>query len=130
MVGLTPEYSAVLDIDRPSWARLSHLLKGFAASEELVFFDTSIESGSLSMFYVSACSERGVWIHADKRIWRVNSEDDPHSPLPLMVKVFVYDDPERWKGISERLDDLLRSEWGEEVDTDHEISGSLKSSLL
>ncbi|TMP81450.1 hypothetical protein CWB73_07660 [Pseudoalteromonas phenolica] len=129
MVGQEPSYQVVVDIEQPEWLELAELIEGYAISKELAFFNTSEETKELSMLYMSACSKDGIWIHADKRVWSFEGQE-PHSPLPLMVTVVVYDNAEQWIGFVPELDKLLKSKWPDRVDENHGFNSSLKNSLF
>lgn len=129
LVGKTPVYSAVIDVQKDQWSKLKVVLKKLATDNNLDYFDSSEESKSLSMLYVSACSKRGLWVHFDQRVWSFEGSE-PHSPLPLMASVYIYDNEEIWEGIPEALDGLLKSNWPGSVNTKHSYESSLRNSVL
>jgi hypothetical protein len=129
LVGKSPSYSAVIDIQKDQWPKLKGILEKLAIDNDLDYFDSSTESKSLSMFYISACSKKGLWVNFDERVWSFEGGES-QSPLPLMAKVYVYDNENIWKQISKDLDNLLRSNWPEAVDTNHGYKSSLQNSLF
>jgi hypothetical protein len=129
LAGKSPAYSAVLDLEQPHWGKLRSVLKEFSISHELKFFDTGKNTDGLKMFSISLCSQLGIYIHADKRIWSIG--DTPkHSPLPLMINVTVYKNENTWTHISKELHDLLLKHWEEELDIEHSWDSSYRNSLL
>ena len=129
MVGISPAYSVVLDIEKREWPKLTSLFKEFSAEHELKYFDGSKESKSLSMLYLSACSKDGLWLHADKRDWSFEGQED-HSPLPLMINVHIYSNENKWKHIPESIDSILKKTWPSSVNAEHGYKSTLKNSLL
>ncbi|WP_101760129.1 hypothetical protein [Oceanicoccus sp. KOV_DT_Chl] len=129
LVGKSPAYSAVIDIQKDQWPKLKGILAQLAKDNELDYFDSSRESETLSMLYVSACSKKGLWVNFDKRVWSFEG-GEPHSPLPLMAKVYIYDNVNIWEKIPNDLDNLLRSNWPKAVDTNHGYKSSLQDSLF
>ncbi|MCT7359924.1 hypothetical protein [Thalassolituus pacificus] len=129
LVGKTPAYSAVIDVQKDQWPKLKVVLEKLAFDNNLEYFDSSEESKNLSMLYISACSNKGLWVHFDKRVWSFEGSD-PHSPLPLIASVYIYDNEEIWKSIPEALDGLLKLNWPSAVNTNHSYESSLKNSLL
>lgn len=49
MVGKSPVYSVILDIDKSAWHKLATFLQAYSSREGLTHFDTSEESNALSM---------------------------------------------------------------------------------
>lgn len=129
MVGKSPVYSVILDIDKSEWHKLATFLQAYSSREGLTHFDTSEESNALSMLYISLCSEHGLWVHADKRIWHFEGREE-HSPLPLMVSVVVYANPDKWAHVPSDLDSELKKMWPGKVNSEHGIESSLRNSLL
>ncbi|PCJ45874.1 MAG: hypothetical protein COA99_03805 [Moraxellaceae bacterium] len=129
MVGIIPAYSVVLDIEKKDWPKLTSLIKEFSKDQGLRYFDGSQESKSLSMLYLSACSQKGLWLHADKRNWNFEGQED-HSPLPLMVSVHIYSNNLEWKHIPKDIDVLLKNTWPDSVNAEHSYQSTLKNSLL
>ena len=128
MIGKTPNYSAVLDLDVPEWEELKLTLKYFSIEKELRFFEDIRRTESLNMFSVSLCSKDGLWISADKRIWTVGDSPE-HIPLPLMVKVQVYKNDTKWTAISESLNNTLNEKWPNDLNTKHEYKSSHRNLL-
>ncbi len=128
MIGRTPSYSAVLDLDVSEWDSLKLILESFAKENELRFFEDIRRTKGLNMFSVSLCSKNGLWIHADKRIWTIGDSPE-HIPLPLMITVLVYKNEDRWVSISDNLNTLLDAKWPNELNTDHGYTSSYRDSL-
>jgi hypothetical protein len=129
MVGRSPSYSVVLDLEKKEWPKLALLLKEFSVNHGLRYFDTSQESESLSMISVSACSKNGLYLHADKRIWNFDGKES-HSPLPLMVDVTIYSREKEWESIPDKLNEILVKEWPDLVNSEHGYKSSLQNSLI
>jgi hypothetical protein len=129
MVGINPTYSVVLDIEKKDWPKLTALFKRFSNEHGLKYFDGSEETSALSMVYISACSNNGLWLHADKRIWSFDGQKD-HSPLPLMVSVHIYSNVQNWKHIPKAIDSMLKNTWPNSVNSEHGYKSTLHNSLL
>jgi hypothetical protein len=129
MVGESPIYTVTLDIDKAEWHKLTGIFQTYSNLKEIKFFDLSEESEGLSMLFLSLCSENGLWVHADKRIWSFDGEEDT-SGLPLMVSVIVYANPEKWSQVSSEIDAELKKVWPKKVNSDHGIESSLRNSLM
>lgn len=129
MVGISPAYSVVLDIEKKEWPKLTSLFKEFSTEHELKYFDGSKESKVLSMLYLSACSKDGLWLHADKRDWSFEGQEG-YSPFPLMINVFIYSNEKKWKHVPESIDSILKKSWPSSVNAEHGYKPTLKNSLL
>jgi hypothetical protein len=128
MIGKTPNYSAVLDLETSKWEELRTTLKNFANDNGLRFFEDIRQNDSLNMFNVSLCSKDGLWINADKRIWTVGDSSE-HIPMPLMIRVQVYKNTEKWASISDSLNSILAKNWPNDLNTEHGYTSSYKNSL-
>ena len=128
MIGKTPNYSAILDLEISEWEELRTTLEIFATENELRFFEDIRRSESLNMFNVSLCSKAGLWINADKRIWTVGDSPE-HVPVPLMIRVQIYKNDAKWAAISSNLNSVLRKKWPNELNTEHGYTSSYRNSL-
>ena len=128
MIGKTPSYSVVLDLETSEWEELRDTLKSFATEKELRFFEDIRRNDSLYMFNVSLCSKDGVWINADKRIWTIGDSPE-YSPLPLMIRAQVYKNEEKWASITDRLNSILVNKWPNVLNAEHGYTSSYKNSL-
>ena len=128
IIGKTPNYSAVLDLDVSEWDALKLALESFAKKKELRFFEDIRRTKSLNMFSVSLCSKNGLWIHADKRIWTVGDSPE-HIPMPLMIRVQIFKNDAKWASISDKLNAALVEKWPNELDTEHGYKSSYRNSL-
>ncbi|MEO2265809.1 hypothetical protein V1358_00490 [Pseudoalteromonas sp. YIC-656] len=108
--------------------RIKDYLKNFATEKELRFFEDIRRDDSLNMFNVSLCSKDELWINADKRIWAVGDSPE-HIPVPLMIRVQVYKNDEKWTSISESLNSILINKWPNDINTEHGYTSSYKNSL-
>ena len=128
MIGKTPNYSVVLDLETSEWEELRITLKNFATEKKLRFFEDIRRNDSLNIFNVSLCSKDGLWINADKRMWTVGDSPE-HIPLPLMIRVQVYKNDEKWTSISDSLNSMLIKKWPNDLNTEHGYTSSYKNSL-
>ncbi|MEI8648117.1 hypothetical protein P4S73_09725 [Paraglaciecola sp. Hal342] len=108
--------------------RVKNYLKNFANDNGLRFFEDIRQNDSLNMFNVSLCSKDGLWINADKRIWTVGDSSE-HIPMPLMIRVQVYKNTEKWASISDSLNSILAKNWPNDLNTEHGYTSSYKNSL-
>ena len=108
--GAEPIYSAALDIDDSQWTKLTEIMKVVSDKHGLRFFNDTRHTESLKMISISLCSERGLFLHADKRIWHFEGQK-PDSSLPLMVNIFTYRNSESWTDLAKEVDRILSKEW-------------------
>ena len=126
--GTRPIYSATLDIGEAQWPALTQLLTSLAEKHRVRLFKDTRHTEALRMISISLCSEEGLFMNADKRIW--TKEDKQFNALPLMVNVFAYDNPERWNTFARDLDSALSQQWPRELNNKPNISTQLMNSLL
>ena len=80
------------------------------------------------MISISLCSEEGLFMNADKRIW--SNEDKIFNALPLIVNVFAYENPKRWQEFAKDLNVALGQRWPNELNSQPSIATQLKTSPL
>jgi hypothetical protein len=127
--GATPIYSAVLDIDESQWPKLTEILKTVSDKHSLWFFNDTRHTESLKMISISLCSESGLFMNADKRIWNFEGEKQP-PPLPLMVGIFAYRNSESWAALAKEIDQQLYRQWPKELNRKPNITTQLRTSPL
>ena len=125
--GAEPIYSAELDIDDSQWPKLFEILKLVSDKHGLRFFNDTRHTESLKMISISLCSERGLFLHADKRIWHVEGQKQDSS-LPLMVNIFTYRNSESWTDLAKEVDRILSKEWPKALDNKPKITTQLRNS--
>ena len=127
--GAEPIYSATLNIDESQWTKLTEILKLVSDKHGLRFFNDTRHTESLKMISISLCSERGLFLNADKRIWHFEGQK-PDSPLPLRVNIFAYRNSETWTVLAKEVDRLLSKEWPKVLDNKPKITTQLRNSQL
>jgi hypothetical protein len=128
MVGKSPTYLVTLDIEQHDWVRLRNILNNYSKEIDVDYFDTSIEKGKTAILSLSVCSKDGLWIHFDKR--RYGLEDPDVATRPMNVSILIYSNPEQWKTVPKKIDELLRNAWPSKVNSDHGMKSTYGSSLL
>ncbi len=126
--GAKPIYSATLDIAETQWPELTRLLASLAEKHGVRLFNDTRHTEDLRMISISLCSEDGLFMNADRRIWSFEGEQPP--ALPLMVNVFAYNNQERWHGFAKDLDTALSEQWPRELNNKPNISTQLMTSPL
>ena len=126
--GTEPLYSATLDIDPSEWAKLSEALRLLSEKHRLKYFNDTRNTESLKMIFVSLCSENGLFMFADRRIW--NLENKEWGSPPLMVNIVAYRNTEQWASFAMEVDKLLREQWPQQINNKPNIEGRLMTSPL
>jgi hypothetical protein len=127
--GKQPMYLATLDINQAQWPRLTETLTSISERHSLRLFNDTRHTDGLDMIVVSLCSEQGLFMTADKRIWSV--KDQPKIPeLPLTITIYAYRNEQQWRPVIEDVDSTLRSEWAQQLDDKPKLEVRLKDSLL
>jgi hypothetical protein len=127
--GKQPMYLATLDINQAQWPRLTEALTSISERHSLRLFNDTRHTDGLDMIVVSLCSEQGLFITADKRIW--SSKGQPKIPeLPLTITIYAYRNEQQWRPVIEDVDSTLRSEWAQQLDNKPKLEVRLKDSLL
>jgi hypothetical protein len=67
-------------------------LEKIAKENNVRFFFDDREYGGLTMFNASLCSEDGLFMSVDKRIWANSSV----SKLPMMLTIYTYKNQSAW----------------------------------
>jgi hypothetical protein len=126
--GKQPMYLATLDINQAQWPRLTEALTSISERHGLRFFNDTRHTDGLDMIVVSLCSEQGLFMTADKRIWSVKGQ--PKTPeLPLTISIYAYRNERQWRPVIEDVDSTLRSEWPQQLDNKPKLQVRLKDSL-
>jgi hypothetical protein len=81
------------------------------------------------MISISLCSESGLFMNADKRIWNFEGEKQP-PPLPLMINIFAFKNSESWTVLAKEVDQQLYRQWPKELNRKHNIKTQLRTSPL
>jgi hypothetical protein len=127
--GKQPMYLATLDINQAQWPRLTEALTSISERHSLRLFNDTRHTDGLDMIVVSLCSEQGLFMTADKRIWSVKAQPNVLE-LPLTITIYAYRNEQQWRPVIKDVDSTLRSEWAQQLDNKPMLEVRLKDSLL
>jgi len=109
LAGAKPELLISLELDVEHWPKLRRQLEKIAKESNVRFFYDDRDFGGLTMFNASLCSEDGLFMNVDKRIWSNSSA----SNLPMMLTIFTYKNKSRWVTFIEKVRSSMEINWKE-----------------
>lgn len=123
LAGSKPELTIRLELEVELWPKLRDQLQKIAMENNVRFFFDDHEYGGLTMFSASLCSEDGLYMNVDKRIW---SKSEVPS-RPMMLTIFTYKNKSKWVSFTEKVKSSMEINWKEyyvksEADVSLEVS--------
>lgn len=109
LAGAKPELLIFLELDVEHWPKLREQLEKIAKENNVRFFFDDREYGGLTMFNASLCSEDGLFMNVDKRIWSSSNA----SNLPMMLTVYTYKNKSAWISFTEKVKLSMEANWKE-----------------
>jgi hypothetical protein len=109
LAGSKPELLIELELGVEHWPKLKGQLEKIAKENNVRFFFDDREYGGLTMFNASLCSEDGLFMNVDKRIWANSSV----SKLPMMLTIYTYKNQSAWVFFTEKLKSSMETNWKE-----------------
>jgi hypothetical protein len=129
LAGRSAFLSADVDISESDWPKLAALLESAAAKRGVKFFNDTRHNEGLSMIMVSLCSPDGLFLTADKRVWK-QSGSATFPDAPVLVTAFSYKDEPAWRPFANDLLETLRQEWPDRVSIPSKRTSQSKNSIL
>lgn len=123
LAGAKPELLIMLELEVEHWPKLRGQLEKLADENDVCFFFDDREYGGLTMFNASLCSENGLFMNVDKRIWSNSNA----SNVPMMLTIYTYKNKSTWVSFTEKVKSKMELEWKEyfvknEADVSLELS--------
>lgn len=109
LVGAKPKLLISLELGVEHWPKLKGQLEDIAKENNVRFFFDDREYGGLTMFNASLCSEDGLFMNVDKRIWSSSKDSD----LPMMLTIYTYKNRSTWGSFTKKVKSSMESNWKE-----------------
>ncbi|HAT41300.1 MAG TPA: hypothetical protein DCS87_06175 [Rheinheimera sp.] len=109
LAGSKPELLITLELGVEHWPKLKGQLEKIAKENNVRFFFDEREYDGLTMFNASLCSEDGLYMNVDKRIW-ANSDV---SNSPMMLTIYTYKNQSEWVTFIENVKSSMERNWKE-----------------
>ena len=90
MEGNTPVVTVRVKAAEEQWPALAEHLRAFAASENLVFFDTTLYLKDVHALGLSVCSSTGVDISVNEQHWKQGPFKDEFDPNHVYLRFYKY----------------------------------------
>ena len=123
LAGHSPKYHVLLNIETQQWPELRMQLEALSKQLEVVFFYEDRFPNS-ELFIASLCSKAGLYMHADKRIWESDREEQRQEPMS--ISIYAYHESFDWKPFVETVHSSLIQAWADSLILDHQIKESLQ----
>jgi hypothetical protein len=112
--GSTPKLYLRIRATPEQWPLLADKFKAFGALHDLKFFDTSVNEPGLRMLNVHLCSDKGIWLSADKRLWDAGPRDLHPDEMPIAL--YTYGRGGNWQVLASEFKNSL-NDWPGGIDT-------------
>lgn len=109
LAGSKPELLVMLELEVKHWGTLRGQLEELAKESNVRFFFDDREYNGLKIFNASLCSEGGLFMNVDKRIW---SNSDV-SNLPMVLTIYTYENQSTWGSFIEKVKISMEKNWKE-----------------
>ncbi len=129
LAGRTAFLTADVDIPESDWPKLATLMNKAAANGGVSYFNDTRHNEGLSMILVSLCSPDGLFLMADKRVWK-DSEKVLFPDSPVLITAYAYKNEATWLPFAGNLIETLKREWPDRVTVPSKRTAGLKNSQL